>query len=112
VTVPDQTVTKAQRADVVFGALASPQRRAVIQMLADAEREDPGGCCGAPAEVCACRFSEKLALSAPTISHHMRVLVDAGLVSPRKRGHWVYYRLRREALNEIAAALREWGADE
>jgi DNA-binding transcriptional ArsR family regulator len=38
----------------------------------------------------------------------MRVLVDAGLVSARKQGQWVFYRLRRQTLSEVAAALKEW----
>jgi ArsR family transcriptional regulator len=79
-------------------------------MLAEAERGAAAACCassGANAEVCACRFSERLGLSAPTISHHMRQLLDAGLVTARKQGQWVYYTLRREALEEAAAALRE-----
>jgi ArsR family transcriptional regulator len=104
--VADQTVTKVQLTDAVFSALASPQRRAVLHMLADAERDADDSCCST-AEVCACRFSQKLGLSAPTISHHMRLLLDAGLVSARKQGQWVYYALRREALEEAAAALRE-----
>lgn len=99
-----------QPADAVFSALASPQRRAILNLLAEAERGAAAACCaslGVGAEVCACRFSEKLGLSAPTISHHMRQLLDAGLVSARKQGQWVYYTLRREALDEAAAALKE-----
>ena len=102
----DQTPTAAQAASAVFSALASPQRQAILEMLAEAERTADGACCSA-AGVCACRFSEKLGLSAPTISHHMRQLLDAGLVSARKQGQWVYYRLRREALEDAAAALKE-----
>jgi ArsR family transcriptional regulator len=104
--VRHQTVAQLQPADAVFSALASPPRRAILRMLAEAERGTAGACC-ASSEVCACRFSEKLGLSAPTISHHMRLLLDAGLVSARKQGQWVYYTLRREALDEAAAALKE-----
>jgi ArsR family transcriptional regulator len=106
-TVRHQTaVVPTQPADAVFSALASPQRRAILNVLAEAERGAAEACCGS-SEVCACRFSEKLGLSAPTISHHMRQLLDAGLVSARKQGQWVYYTLRREALDEAAAALKE-----
>jgi ArsR family transcriptional regulator, arsenate/arsenite/antimonite-responsive transcriptional repressor len=104
--VAAHTETKAKLVDAVFSALASPQRRAVLLMLAEAERDSAGGCCSS-VDVCACRFSETLGLSAPTISHHMRLLLDAGLVTARKQGQWVYYRLRREALSEAAAALKE-----
>jgi ArsR family transcriptional regulator len=106
---PQQT-GKPQPADAVFSALASPQRRAILNLLAEAERGAAAACCassGVNAEVCACRFSEKLGLSAPTISHHMRQLLDASLVSARKQGQWVYYRLRREALDAAATALKE-----
>jgi ArsR family transcriptional regulator, arsenate/arsenite/antimonite-responsive transcriptional repressor len=105
-----QRAGRPQPADAVFSALASPQRRAILSMLAEAERGAVVTCCGPPdvgAEVCACRFSERLGLSAPTISHHMKQLLDAGLVTARKQGQWVHYTLRREALDEAAAALKE-----
>lgn len=111
--LPQPAMRRARRpqpADAVFSALASPQRRAILSMLAEAERGAAATCCGSPevgAEVCACRFSEKLGLSAPTISHHMKQLLDAGLVTARKQGQWVHYALRRAALDEAAAALKE-----
>ncbi len=55
--------------------------------------------------MCACVFSDRLGLGAPTVSHHMKALVDAGLVSAEKRGLWVYYRLRPEGFGPLIEAL-------
>jgi ArsR family transcriptional regulator len=85
--------------DLLFRALASRPRREILQMLASANANDAGpGCCSGPHDVCACTFSDQLGLSAATVSHHMAVLREAGLVSGRKDGLWVYYRIRLEAL--------------
>jgi ArsR family transcriptional regulator len=62
------------------------------------------GCCSAK-DVCACVFAEKLGLSAPTVSHHMKTLIEAGLVTAEKRGLWVYYTLVPEALMSVAREL-------
>ena len=50
-------------------------------------------------------LSERLGLGAPTVSHHMKALIDAGLVASEKRGLWVYYRLLPDALYELAGTL-------
>lgn len=92
--------------DRVFRALASKPRRQILAMLASGAGEGDDRCCG-PNEICACRFTEDLGLSASTVSHHMKVLADAGLVTSRKQGLWVHYRLRPEA---VAAVLGEFQA--
>ena len=57
-------------------------------------------------EVCVCDFIGTLGLAQPTVSHHLKVLREAGLVEvARKRGTWVYYRLVPEAVGELAFAL-------
>ena len=89
-----------ERTDLVFRALASRPRREILKLLATGAGEGDARCCGAD-EVCACVFAEKLGLTAPTVSHHMKALVDAGLVSARKHGLWVYYRLRPETIAEV-----------
>ena len=89
--------------DRVFKALSAEPRRAIIRTLASAN--EAGGACCADADVCACRFAEVLGLSASTISHHMSVLTDAGLVTGRKEGTWVYYRLERAALDAALESL-------
>lgn len=57
----------------------------------------------ADGEACVCHLTEPLGLSQPTVSHHLKILHDAGLVERERRGSWVYYRVRPEAL----AALRD-----
>jgi ArsR family transcriptional regulator len=90
--------------DRIFKALASGVRRAIITILATASGAGEGGCCS---EVCACTFSERLGIGAPTVSHHMKILLDAELVVAEKRGLWVYYRLAPRALSDVAKAVAE-----
>lgn len=76
-----------------FKALADPTRVAIVNRLAGAE------------EVCVCAFVNELGLSQPTISHHLRILREAGLVVASRRGTWAYYRLVPDAVAELARAL-------
>ena len=98
------TMTKT-KLDAIFKALASEHRREILRILGDATPELGKTCCAFD-ETCACKLSDSLGLSAPTISHHMSVLRTAGLVDARKDGVWTYYTLRREALDEAAEELR------
>jgi ArsR family transcriptional regulator len=79
----------------VFRALADPSRVRLISTIA------AGGAEG----VCVCELVEPLGLSQPTVSHHLKQLYEAGLVSREKRGTWAYYRLREEAMSVIALSL-------
>ena len=77
-----------------FKALSDPARVAIVNRLAGEE------------EVCVCDFTLRLQLSQPTVSHHLRVLREAGLIEvSRKRGTWVFYRLVPEAVEQLAFAL-------
>jgi ArsR family transcriptional regulator, arsenate/arsenite/antimonite-responsive transcriptional repressor len=76
-----------------FKALADPTRVAIVNRLAGAD------------EVCVCELVAETRLSQPTVSHHLRVLRDAGLVAASRRGTWAYYRLVPEAVERLAAAL-------
>jgi ArsR family transcriptional regulator len=78
-----------------FAALADPARLRVISMLAAAD----GG------EVCVCEFVEPLGKTQPTVSHHLKVLGDAGLVVGDRRGKWVWYSLVPERLAALQAAI-------
>jgi ArsR family transcriptional regulator len=98
------TTTRTDPTDRVFRALASKPRREILRLLASGAGEGDPRCCGAY-DVCACRFSEELALSASTVSHHMHVLSEAGLVTSRKEGLWVYYRIQPEALEAAIGDL-------
>ena len=73
----------------VLRALAHPVRWGILQRLA----AEPG--------ICACDFTEFFDVSQPTISHHLKVLRDAGLVDSERRGTWVWYRARRDALDAV-----------
>ena len=97
--------------DRVFRALSSRPRREILRMLATGAGEDDDRCCTAD-EVCACVFAEQLDLGAPTVSHHMKVLADAGLVASEKRGLWVYYTLVPEGLEPILDELATYVSDD
>jgi ArsR family transcriptional regulator len=79
---------------VLFKALGDPHR---LTMLATLARADD--------EVCVCDFTSALPLNQPTVSHHLKILRDAGLVTWERRGTWVYYRLASSADHRLAAAL-------
>lgn len=76
-------------------ALADPARLRIISMVA----------AHAGAEACVCDLTEPLGLSQPTVSHHLKVLVDAGFLTRSKRGTWAYFRLVPGALDSVAALL-------
>ena len=79
-----------------FAALADPIRLRLLSLIASA----------GPDEVCACDLTQPSGRSQPTVSHHMKILVDAGLVTREKRGLWVWYRLVPERLDALRAVLR------
>jgi ArsR family transcriptional regulator len=79
----------------VFKALGDPTRVKLISLIA----------AGDDGEACVCDLTDPVALSQPTVSHHMKQLVDAGLVTREQRGKWAYYRVVGETLNAVAQAL-------
>jgi len=79
----------------MFKALGDPVRLRLLSMIASAR----GG------EVCVCDLTSAFHLTGPTISHHLKVLREAGLVDSDRRGTWVYYRLIPPALTVLAALL-------
>lgn len=102
--MPAKSISEPQL-DAALKALASGQRREILRFLLAHTPEGGKSCC-ASEEVCACKLSEHLGLAASTISHHMAVLKDAGLVSARKDGTWVYYRVRRNVLQAVADSIQ------
>jgi len=82
-----------------FTALADPVRLRVLSILA----ATPDG------EVCVCDFVEPLGKSQPTVSHHLKILSEAGLVHGDRRGKWVWYSLDRDRLANLQAALQPVG---
>ena len=87
----DQAETLAR----TFAALADPTRLRMLSCIASA----PDG------EMCACDLVEPSGRSQPTVSHHMKILVDAGLVTREKRSLWVWYRVVPERLAALRAVL-------
>lgn len=83
----------------VLKAIADPARLRVISLLA---ANDSG-------EACVCDLTEPLGLSQPTVSHHLKTLVDAGLVQREKRGVWAYFSLVPGALDGVARLLATTG---
>jgi ArsR family transcriptional regulator, arsenate/arsenite/antimonite-responsive transcriptional repressor len=88
---PDQATELAR----LLKALADPTRLRLVSMVAAHD----GG------EACVCDLTEPLGLTQPTISHHLKVLVAAGIFTRDKRGVWAYYALVPAALNALAAIL-------
>jgi len=89
-------------------ALAHPIRLRIVQMLADKRSFgiDDESCC-AQSEVCVCKITGLFDVSMPTISHHLKLLREAGLVDTRRDGVWIYYSLRAEVLSDLAGVLRD-----
>jgi ArsR family transcriptional regulator len=79
----------------LFKALGDAHRLAILATLARADDE-----------VCVCDFTSALPLNQPTVSHHLKILRDAGLVTSERRGTWVYYRLAADAKERVNEALQ------
>jgi ArsR family transcriptional regulator len=76
---------------LAFKALADPARIRIIEFL----RRPDAACCTVEDRVCACDLEGLLGLSQPAVSHHLKILVQAGLVLSEKDGRYVYYRIHR-----------------
>ena len=87
----DQAVELAR----VFKALGDPVRLRLLSLIASHE----GG------EACVCDLSDVFELTGPTISHHLKVLREAGLITGDRRGTWIYYRVQPEALRLASTVL-------
>lgn len=86
---------QAEQVAPLLKALADPVRLRLLSLVAS----HSGG------EACVCDLTDAFDLSQPTISHHLKVLHDSGLLDRSKRGVWVYYRVRSDALAGVAALL-------
>jgi ArsR family transcriptional regulator len=87
---------KAERLAQIFKALGDPTRVRLVSLIAAHEG----------AEACVCELTEPVGLSQPTVSHHLKLLVDAGLLAREQRGRWSFYRVVDGALDNLATALR------
>ena len=78
----------------VFKAFCDENRLQILQLLQDGER-------------CACNLLEEMQITQPTLSHHMKILCDAGVVAARKEGKWMYYSISNEGMNSIMEYLNQ-----
>ena len=88
------TAGDAEATAAVFKALADPTRVRIVSMLARN-----------PESVCVCELTPPLGLAQPTVSHHLKKLVRAGLLTREQRGVWAYYTLDRNGLERAASVL-------
>ncbi len=85
----------AEELAAVLKALAEPTRLRLVSIIAS----------HSDGEACICDLTDPVGLSQPTVSHHMKVLVDAGLLTRDQRGKWAYYRLTPGAIESLVRAL-------
>lgn len=79
---------------MIFKALGDENRIRILKLLRSGEK-------------CACRLLEEFSITQPTLSHHMKILCDSGLVIGRKDGKWMYYSLSAEGAETAVRALKE-----
>lgn len=82
---------------LIFKALGDDKRLKIVQMLSDGEK-------------CACKLLEEFVITQPTLSHHMKILCDCGLVDVRRDGKWSHYSLNGEALGSFKKFINELNA--
>ena len=89
------SAAEAERIAPLLKALADPVRLRLMSLVASHE----------DGEACVCDLTEPLGLSQPTVSHHLKVLVDSGILSRSKRATWAYYKLVPGSLDSLAGIL-------
>ncbi|GLY71612.1 transcriptional regulator [Amycolatopsis taiwanensis] len=91
-------MSESQAAELarVFKAVGDPVRLRLLSLIASHE----GG------ETCVCELTDTFDLTGPTISHHLKVLRESGLITGERRGTWIYYRVQPEALARLSAVLQ------
>jgi len=78
----------------LFAALGDPHRVKIVNLLATSSEP-----------VCVCKLTKPLGLAQPTVSHHMRKLVEAGLLDREQRGKWAFFSLNQEAVSKLAGLI-------
>jgi len=92
--------------DRALHAIADPTRRRILQALREGEAELKAQKAAAGPCLCAGDIEERIKLSQPTISHHMAILTNAGLVEATKKGQWRWYRRNEKAIRAMVKMLR------
>jgi len=90
--------TNYTEAAQVFKALADENRLRILNLLYDGEK-------------CACKLLEALRISQPTLSHHMKILCDVGIVTGRKEGKWVHYSINPVGTEQVATLFSKYSTD-
>jgi ArsR family transcriptional regulator len=95
--VVGQVITPAAAETLAAGlkALSDPTRLRLVSLVAAHEGQ----------EACVCDLTEPVGLSQPTVSHHLKILVDAGILARQQRGRWAYYRLIPDTLADLARLI-------
>jgi ArsR family transcriptional regulator len=93
---PQLADEEASELERLFQALADRHRLKVVNMLAQVDGE----------AICVCDFQDALALKQPTVSYHLKQLVDAGVIAREQRGRFAFYSLRPAVLDRIAELVR------
>jgi len=86
--MPENQTEKYEQTSLLFKVLSDPNRLMIIDMLS----------CG---ELCACKILEKFQITQPTLSHHMKMLSQAGLIFAKPEGKWMHYSLNTEAFHQL-----------
>ena len=87
-------MSKEQEIACLFKALSDENRIRILKLLRSGEK-------------CACKLLEELNISQPTLSHHMKILCDAGIVTGRKEGKWTHYSICCEGVSGVRTLMRE-----
>jgi len=95
-STPEETLNR------ILHAVADPTRRKILHAL----KEKGGNSLGKDTGLCACDIEERVKLSQPTVSHHMRILEKAGLVEVKREGHWRWYRRNQKLISEMTRGLK------
>ena len=88
-------------------ALACEPRRAIFELIHHPERSKSRPVDDEPGEICVCYLVEDSGLANSTVSHHLRVLKDAGLITGRKDGLWVHYRVNEANVDRLKAMTQK-----
>jgi ArsR family transcriptional regulator len=95
VTVAPMTESESSHLADALGAIADPVRLRILSMVASAES----------GELCACDIPAAVGRSQPTVSHHLKLLAEAGFIEREQRGKWAWFRLKPERLEQLRTAL-------
>jgi ArsR family transcriptional regulator len=101
VTAASLSDDEAQATAALFKALGDPARVRILNLLATGD-----------GPVCVCHLVEPVGLAQPTVSHHLKVLVEAGLLDRDQRGKWAFYAINPEAAARLAGLLDLEGGSE